>query len=267
LVFHYIYSNFGSMATDTSYKLKKLFKEHVPGTVLLASWLEKNGFSHDLQKYYRRSGWLESIGTGAFKMAKETVNWQGGLFALQSQAKLPVHVGGITAISFHGFAHYFRLGNETVYLFSPAQTKLPAWFRNYKWGAEIKHVQTSILPSGMGLVNLEEKAFSIQTASLERAILECLYLTPEHLDLVECYQVLEGMTNIRPKLMQQLLESCTSVKVKRLFLYMSHKAEHQWLSFMDLSGISLGKGDRSLVKGGVYISQFHISVPKELAAL
>ncbi len=267
LELHYICSNFGSMTTNTSNKLKKLFKEHVPGTVLLASWLEKKGFSYDLQQYYRRSGWLENIGTGAFKMSKEYVAWEGGLFALQSQAKLPVHVGGLTALSLHGYAHYFRLGEETIYLFTPAQIKLPTWFIQYSWGAKIKHIQTSILPSDLGLVAFEDKSLSIQIATPERAILECLYLTPEHLDLVECYQVFEGMTNIRPKLMQQLLEACTSVKVKRLFLYMSHKAKHQWLSFMDLSGISLGKGDRSLVKGGVYISQFHISIPKELAAL
>ncbi len=267
LAIHYICSNFGSMTTDTSNKLKKLFKEHVPGIVLLASWLEKNGFSHDLQKYYRRSGWLERIGTGAFIMSKETVNWQGGLFALQSQAKLPVHVGGLTALSLQGYAHYFRFDEETVYLFSQAQIKLPAWFRNYKWENLIKHIQTSILPPEIGLMVFEDKNLSIQIATPERAILECLYLTPNNLDLMECYQVFEGLTNLRPKLMQQLLEACTSVKVKRLFLYMAHKAQHQWLSFIDQSGITMGQGDRSMVKGGVYIPQFHISIPKELAAL
>jgi len=267
LAFHYIYSNFGSMTTNIGSKLKKLFENHVPGSVLLASWLDKNGFSHDLQKYYRRSGWLESMGVGAFKMSKETVNWQGGLFALQSQAKLPVHVGGLTALSLHGLAHYFRLGEETVFLFSQAQIKLPAWFSKYSWGTNIKHIRTSILPSELGLANFEARTLSIQIATPERAILESLYLAPEHLDLVECYQIFEGLTNIRPKLMQQLLEACSSVKVKRLFLYMAHKAQHQWLSFMELSDISLGKGDRSLVKGGVYIPQFHISIPKELASL
>ena len=267
LAIHYIYSNFGSMTTNTDSKLKKLFENHVPGSVLLASWLDKNGFSHDLQKYYRRSGWLESMGVGAFKMSKETVNWQGGLFALQSQAKLPVHVGGLTALSLQGYAHYFRFDKETVYLFSQAQIKLPAWFRNYKWENLIKHIQTSILPPEIGLMVFEDKNLSIQIATPERAILECLYLTPNNLDIMECYQIFEGLTNIRPKLMQQLLEACSSVKVKRLFLYMAHKAQHQWLSFMELSAISLGQGDRSLVKGGVYIAQFQISVPKELASL
>jgi len=47
---------------------------------------------------------------------------------------------------------------------------------------------------------------------------------------------------------------------------MAAKANHQWLDFVDQSGIELGNGDRVIVKGGVYISQYKISVPKELSA-
>ena len=46
---------------------------------------------------------------------------------------------------------------------------------------------------------------------------------------------------------------------------MASKAQHQWLAFIDLKKIDLGKGDRSITKGGVYNAQFHISLPKELA--
>ena len=55
------------MTTYTDNKLKKLLDEHVPETVLIASRLEKMGISHELQKHYRRSGWLESVGTGHLK--------------------------------------------------------------------------------------------------------------------------------------------------------------------------------------------------------
>jgi hypothetical protein len=255
------------MITNTENKLKKLLEEHVPGTVLLSSWLGKSGISHDLQKYYRNSGWLETMGVGAFKRPKETVNWQGALFALQTQANLPVHAGALTALSLQGLAHYFRLGEETTYLFSSPHTKLPAWFGQYDWKTSVKNIKTSILPPDLGLVNFEEKNFTIRISAPERAILECLYLAPDHLDLVESYQIFEGLANLRPKLLQELLEACTSIKVKRLFFYMADKAKHQWLSLINQSGINLGHGDRSVVKGGVYVSQFHISIPKELSAI
>ena len=255
------------MTTNNDQKIKKLLEKHKPGTVSLASWLEDLGISRDLQVYYRRSGWLKSIGTGAFIRPNDTVNWEGGLYALQTQAELPVHVGALTALSMQGLAHYLRLSEEKIFLFSPPKTILPAWFRNQDWQHPIHHVKTSILPDKIGLTDYEEKTFTIIISAPERAMLECLYLAPDDLDLIECYQVMEGLTNLRPKLVQELLEKCSSVKVKRLFLYMADKAGHQWLPFVDRSKIDLGKGDRKIANGGMYISGFHISIPKELAAI
>ena len=77
---------------------------------------------------------------------------------------------------------------------------------------------------------------------------------------------MEGLNNLRPDTVQQLLEACSSVKVKRLFLYMAEKAQHPWLNYLDLQKIDLGKGNRSLVEKGVYVSKYKITVPKELAA-
>ena len=46
---------------------------------------------------------------------------------------------------------------------------------------------------------------------------------------------------------------------------MAEKLNHPWLKFLDLSKVDLGKGKRSLVKGGVYISKYQITVPIALA--
>ena len=70
--------------------------------------------------------------------------------------------------------------------------------------------------------------------------------------------------NLRPHVIQELLESCKSIKVKRLFLYMAEKAGHSWLKYLDQSKIELGFGDRLVVKNGVYIKRYGITVPKEL---
>jgi Transcriptional regulator, AbiEi antitoxin, Type IV TA system len=71
--------------------------------------------------------------------------------------------------------------------------------------------------------------FSIKVSSPERAMLECLYLSPDTVDLMECHQIMAGMTTLRPKLVQKLLEHCNSIKVKRLFLYLANRAGHDWL--------------------------------------
>jgi hypothetical protein len=253
------------MGTENESKIKMLLSEHRPGTISLAKWLERIGISHNLQKRYRKSGWLESIGTGAFKRPGETISWQGGLYALQDQAKLAIHAGATTALSMQGLSHYIRSG-ETVFLFSPQRVLLPRWFSSYAWGPSIEHVKTSVLPAKTGLVPFEEKNFSIFISGPERAMFECLHLAPEKLDLIECYQIMEGLSNLRPKLVQELLAKCTSIKIKRLFLFMATKAQHQWLDFVDQKKIDLGKGDRSIVEGGSYNAAFQITIPKELAS-
>ncbi len=100
-------------------------------------------------------------------------------------------------------------------------------------------------------------------SSPARAIMECLFLAPKYQELFECYELMENLNNLRPKSVQTLLESSSSIKVKRLFLYLAEKCNHQWLKHLDLTRIDLGSGKRSLVKNGVYISKYKITVPGE----
>ena len=76
---------------------------------------------------------------------------------------------------------------------------------------------------------------------------------------------MEGLQNLRPKLMQELLEFCNSVKVKRLFLFMAEKAHLPVLKHLDVERIALGSGARALVNHGFYDSKYHLILPKELA--
>lgn len=94
--------------------------------------------------------------------------------------------------------------------------------------------------------------------------MECLYLAPQKMQLMECYELMEGLNNLKPTQVQLLLENCRSVKVKRLFLYMAEKADHGWLKFMKLDQVNLGQGKRSIVKNGVYVEKYQITMPKEL---
>jgi len=252
------------MTTNNDKKLMRLLSNHIPGTVLLASWLEKNGFSRDLQQYYLKSGWLESYGIGTFKRPNENVKWTGALNSLQRQTELQVHVGGLTSISLQGLSHYVRMEKEPLYLFSPQYVKLPKWFLNQEWSNQIIHVKTKFLPANSALFEYSRDGLKLQLSCPERAILECLYLAPDRFDMMEGYQILEGLVNLRPKVLQELLENCRSIKVKRLFLFMASKARHQWLDFVDQTRIELGTGDRVIVKGGVYISKYKISLPKEI---
>lgn len=255
------------MSIQNGIKIQKLLQSWPQGTVATTSWLEHLGISRQLQKKYVDSKWIEGLARGAYKKTGDSVNWQGGLYALQAHAELPLHVGALTALSMQGMAHYLRLGQEKIFLFSPPKTMLPSWFRNHNWQQPIHHIKTSLLPEQLSLTDHEEKIFQIKISSPERAILECLHLTPNQIDLMECYQVMEGLINLRPKQVQVLLEKCSSIKVKRLFLFMAEKTNHQWVELLQTSKLDLGTGDRTIVKGGAYVSKYRICIPKELVDL
>jgi len=224
------------------------------------------GVSAQLQQYYRDAGWLNGLGHGALTRAGDSVDWLGGLYAIQRQANLPIHVGARTALGLHGQAHYLEVNMQSAQLFAPATAKLPAWFRNHDWGVRLELHNTNFLPPDLGLVEVQHKLFTIKASGAARAMMECLYLAPEHFDLVEAFQVMEGLATLRPSSVQELLEECRSFKVKRLFLFMADKAGHTWFKHLEPSKVSLGEGKRSLAAGGVYVPQYLITVPRELAS-
>ncbi len=255
------------MTTQSKTYLRILSDLLRPGTIVSSSWLERHGISRDLQRYYLNSGWLEQLGRGAYKKPKDKIEWQGAINAIQKQTETKVYLGGLSALAQQGFSHYFRFDKETLQLFSPLQNKLPKWFIDYNWGVNILHKKTSFLPDNLGLKEIEIKQIKITVSSPERAIMECLYLAPTQVDLVECYHIFEGLVNLKPKLVTELLQKCNSVKVKRLFLFMAEKSNHVWFQFLDVKNIDLGNGKRMIGKNAVYNSKYKISIPKELIEL
>lgn len=253
-----------TMSLYNETKINKLLKDWPVGAVYLSSWLNKDDVSTQLLDRYKKSNWLSSIGTGAVIRQGDKVDYYGAIYALQKQAGLSIHVGGRSALSLQGKGQYIDMSSSRVVLVGGSREKLPAWFKKYEWGVKLDYFATSFLPADIGLVDFEMPNFSVKISSPARAMMECLYLAPKHQEFYECYELMEGLNTLRPKSVQELLESCSSVKVKRLFLYMAEKCEHDWLEYLDLTKVGLGSGKRSLLENGVYISKYQITVPREL---
>lgn len=234
------------------------------GVVLTSAWLVDQGYSLELQKRYRRSRWYESIGTGALIRFGDVVDYLGGVYALQAQLGLSVHPAGKTALAIQGKSHYLALAVNRVQLFGGSKERLPQWFKKHDWGLNIDCQMSSFLPKDLGLSDYAHRGFTVKISSPARAMLECLYLAPKYQPLVEAYELMEGLNNLRPASVQALLEECSSIKVKRLFLYLAEKAGHEWLAHLSLNKIDLGSGKRVIVADGAYVPRYQITVPREL---
>lgn len=261
--------NTNSMTNPTEInqtKISKLIQDSPKGLVLLSSWLVSKGYSYELQQRYRKGGWLKSIGNGAMLKSGDSIMLSGALSALQSQANINIHLGGRSALELHGNTHYLQLSLPESTLFVLGRTELPSWFINNKWDVGYKVFKIGLLNDDMlGLTIYRDGEIEMNISNPTRAMLECLELAPNEFSLNEAFELMEGLTTLRPKQVQELLENCKSIKVKRLFLYFAKRAGHSWLKYIDKTKINLGSGNRSLVNNGVLIPEYKLVLPKELA--
>jgi len=239
-------------------KLNQLFDLQPTGTIFQSSWLKQQGYSHDLQQYYKKNKWLLPIGAGAYIRAGDKASVEGAIYALQQQSNLSIHPAAKTAL---------EPPSARFVLFGAAKEKLPSWFTKYDWGVPVDFHPTSFLDPYAGLTGIELKGLPLTVSGPARALMECLYLARHHQDVLECYQLMEELNDLQPEEVQALLENCRSIKVKRLFLYMADKAGHEWLEYMYGTNIELGKGKRSIIRNGTYENGYGITVPKELGKL
>lgn len=252
------------MTTKKHSKLKHLLQIWPEGTVAVQKWLSNQTISNDLKSWYLKSGWLERIGTGAYIRTGDKVSWVGGLFAIQQYLNLHIHVAAKTALELRGQTQYLNLGaNEKIILFGESAAKLPGWFSNNSvWKIHLDYFTPKLFSHiELGINMLEVNNINIKISSKERAIMEVLYLVPNHQTLEEAYSLMEGLTTLRPALVQQLLENCSSIRVKRLFMLFAENCNHSWYKHIKLNKIDFGKGKLVVAGGGNYHAKYRLSLP------
>jgi hypothetical protein len=145
--------------------------------VATQSWLEKKGVPRQLANTYLSTGWLSRFARGIYIRIDDEVDWLGGLYAIQKQLELSIHLGSKTALQFQGFSHYLPLvGESVVTLFGQPRVKLPQWFKNNPWEVSVRYFTTNAFSEGanLGLKKDCRGKFELTIASPERAIMEVL---------------------------------------------------------------------------------------------
>lgn len=242
-------------------KINKLIRNWPKGTVKTVKELQELGYSPQLLKSYSNSRWLELYSRGIYKLSSDKVTWEGLLYGMQKRKETTLHAGAKTALTLKGFAQYIKLGEDKVYLFSDRTENFNAWLNKNK---QITLNRTVVFnyENKDNFTNYPSNQFKIIISTPELAIMEMLYLVPNKQSFNEAYEIMEGLTTLRPKLVQKLLEECRSVKVKRLFLFMADSSDHAWVKDLNVGKIYLGSGKRVVVKNGVFEKKYKITIPK-----
>ena len=248
-------------------KKDKLFLEWRDEEVHTTKWFSHHKISPQLTYRYVQSGLIKKLGGGAYVKTSDNLNWQAALFTAQKELNLPLHVAGQNVFQLLGESHFIPLSERSkVLVILRKKARVPIWLKQNDWGVDFKFKLSTLFENEkLGLETFKRSQFPLQISSRERAVMEMI----DYLDLSESFEDLEStfesLSNIRSKLTQQLLETCTSLKVKRVFLYIATKLELPVLKKLDLKKIDLGKGKRVIVKGGKFNETFGITVPRDYA--
>lgn len=268
------------MATQNRRKLNHLLAELGDADFVSARWLRGHGYSTALVAGYVRRGWLYSPVRGVYMAAAGVPSWEGALHSLQQREQLRLHVGARFALALHGHEHYLRMrGVREATLYGP--DRLPGWAANLALDVRFMHggvgpfppagftfssatPDEQLLMEGLQRLVVSSTTDWIVAASPERAMLELCHAARDAADVHEAHATMQGMSGLRPSDMSGLLRRCTSIKAKRLFLALAHRANHAWLKRLDTNSVDLGRGKRAFFPGGRLDARYQITLPADL---
>mgnify|MGYP003172657783 CR=1 FL=1 len=250
------------MSIAMTSKINQLLTDAVPGGLLFAAWFRKEGYSAQLIKKYRDSGWLERLSRGVMYRKNDKLSALAAVYSYNHQTVNVARIAAHSALELLGFNHYVPMGKPRL-MVAFKKGNVDDWVRSEKYDMTIVPFHTGIFKNP-ATQSLDRNGLSVIISPPEQAFLECLHLVPDHYNYMDLYYIMEQLTSLDPDKVQTALENTSSQRVKRMFLYMAEKAGHYWFDTLNLDKFELTSSKLKLVDNGVYISKYRITVPKEL---
>lgn len=255
------------MRQQRGQKINQLQRLLPEGAFASTSWLVKNGYSTSRLTRYVARGWLESPARGVYRRPGSPLKWQQVVASLSRELTPPPHVGGLSALELRGYAHFLKPhGPGTIHLYS--EEALPAWLNKVGTKERFVEHRNRLLPAQSSALVAEpwgSRDEPLLFSRPERAMLEFLEEVPARQSLEHAALLMEGLVDLGSKRVLDLLSSCRSVKAKRLFLALASRHNFQWVkpvvAAADRGEVALGKGKRSLLRGGKLDPKYLVTVP------
>ncbi len=250
------------MTRQNKRKLNQLFFDS-SYTLFTSEWLNKQGIDRKLAWWYVHSGWLERITDRVYKKTAKNIYWTDVVNAIQQQLQLPLHAGGKSALQLLGKAQYVPLVDvASIDLFVSARTTIPSWVNKKDlWDTKFNLIKKNLFNGDKKTGLITQETNNIEISMPERAILEVFYQVTKTISYQEALQLLENLPFLRPKILQELLNRCTSIKTKRLFMCAAEKFNYEWFGQLNIKKINFGKGKLKIGDGGNYNAKYKLSLP------
>lgn len=244
-------------------KINKLLACTHPSGLLFSEWLRRQGYSDQLQKRYRDTGWLTSLCKGVMYRSGSKLSAYASLASSNEQQGTTYRVAAHSALERAGFNHFVPMGKPVLSVALPAGNKRPAWMKNEEFDMTFYPFTTDTFEYPE-VDTYKEYGGTLLVSSPEQAFLECLLLAPKQYSYLDLYYIMEQLVTLRSDVVQRLLETTANFRIKRVFLYMAEKAGHYWYEELDSCRIETGTSKLQLEPNGIYNVKYKMTIPKEL---
>lgn len=252
-----------TMSISVGTKINQLLANTSPFGLIFSEWMKRNGYSSQLQKRYRDTGWLTTLCKGVMFRSGNRLNAFDALASYNYQMGRQLRIGAVSALEYSGFNHYVPMGKPSLMVALPVGEKMPMWMKSDAFDMTFRTFSSTPF-ADVEVTRHDAKNGTLYVSSPELAFLECLALAPKQYSYMDLYYIMEQLATLRSEVVQRLLENTSNYRVNRMFLYMAEKAGHYWFEELDTSKIDMGTGKLQLVKDGVLNKKYSITVPKEL---
>lgn len=246
-------------------KINQALKSWRPDEVHGTTWLRSYGLSSGDTTRYIESGILKRIGPGAFMRSEDKLEWFNLLSFLQEERKMKIHLGDVSALEVSGGGHYGRLKKvEKVMLISNEIKTIPNWLKELEGDFKFEFRKSRLLHREAFLGTYNKSGIEVKLSSRELAILEYIESRTFKNGLEDLENYMNLLSDILSAYLQELLEECRSIRVKRIFLYTADKLDLPFFKKLDISKIDLGSGNRVVVENGELDKKYKITVDRDL---
>ena len=194
--------------------------------------------------------------------------WLKLIDILQNELNLDVYPGGYSAMVGWHHRHHSILNPLRERLYGTDVYKVPKELLKGDWQRKFNFYKNDFFPKKLGIDKIKTRGYQLKIPSLERSLLEMVYDIDNRTTIDSVFVYFLDLPEINPKLFQQLLERCTSEKVKRFGLFLAEETFYDYFKEMDTTNIRLNLKENLDVTDGHrfpnHVPKYNIEVPGHL---
>lgn len=235
--------NANALSQMSNKTVQRLLQESRRGHPIDSGMLRNMGVGAALAAHMVKSGWLQRLSQGVYLLTGDTPSSDGSISYL-SRCIPGLHVGGKTALSWQGVRHNIAF-REKVVLWGRKPYRIPPWVTEHlSYSYQTTTLFDDDFPYGNGLKPLPAGDPGVLVSVPERAILELASDIGKGQSMEEASNLMVGLRNLRPDVLDEFLSHCKRVKVVRLVRDLGLEADFSLARDLQKHVDRLGAGKR-----------------------